>query len=100
MENRKPNEDDIQKINAVLVAAGYPEASNFSLEHAREEDAILRYIPNCSDRDAALGASALRKEGLQINYDGDPSTTEEGIDQDTVPPSYVIMVRLPMWGGE
>jgi len=97
MENQKVSAVDQTRINQVLSEAGYPEASNMRLEHASETEALLRYIPNCSDRDAALGASALRKAGLQINYDGNPETTEEGTDQDTIPPSYVIMVKIPMW---
>lgn len=84
--------DDIALIKSTLDAAGYPEPSDITLI-----ENVLRYVPNCDDRDATLGLNALEDAGLNIAYDGDSSTSERGIDQDTTPPTVVVMISDPVF---
>lgn len=83
------NKKDKKKIITVLsVDRSFATPTDITLK-----DGILRYVPNCNPRDAMLGTSALEEAGLNVAYDGDPSTTECGIDYDTDPHTVVIMVR-------
>jgi len=97
MKQRDLTKAEVKKINAVMKKNGLAEVSNARLENMTKNRAILRYIPNSDARDGALGELALAKAGMQIAYDGDPTTIEGGMDFDTVPFSYVLMVRLPLW---
>jgi len=84
----KLTKQDRERIIKALVNAGNPEPTQISCI----ED-ILRYVPNCHERDAMIGTKVLEEAGLNVAYDGDPKTTECGIDFDTVPHSVVIMVK-------
>jgi len=82
-------EKDRKKIIAGLsVDRNFATPTDITLK-----DGILRYNPNCNPRDAYLGTMALEEDGLNVAYDGDPATSECGIDYDTDPHTVVIMVR-------
>lgn len=93
-ENRliKFTEDDAARIKTALTDQGFPSPSNVTCS-----ENVLRYLPGCDARDAMLGTSVLEKAGLNVAYDGNPNTTECGIDYDTDPPSVAIMVIDPLF---
>ena len=100
MTNRELNAEELSKINQVLTDANFEEITeavldNIVTEDGKETSAILRYNPNTDATDATLGGLELGKAGLEINYDGNPETTEHGYDYDTK--KYVIMVKLPLF---
>lgn len=79
---------DGERIKDALTGDGFPEPTEITIV-----ENILSYNPNCGPRDAMIGTSALEHAGLNVAYDGDPSTTECGIDYDAKPIRVVIMVR-------
>ena len=95
----KIQEVELNLIASTLLAASFPAPTNIALEQTDDEagTAILRYQPNCDARDAMIGTGKLEDAGLDVAYDGDPSTTECGPDHDTDPMTVVIMVRYPLF---
>ena len=91
--------NDKSIIIKALTDAGYPEPTDIKIEETAPgaKTGILRYNPNCDQRDAELGISALEDAGLNIAYDGNPETKERGVDLDTDPISVVIMVQDPLF---
>jgi len=80
------------RITEILTQNGYPAPTNITCE-----ENILRYTPNSHERSAMIATKALEDAGLNVAYDGDPSTTECGIDYDTDPLSVVMMVQAPLF---
>jgi len=80
------------KIVTSLTDKSYPAPTDITIK-----ENILRYTPNTGARNAMIGTIHLEAAGLNVAYDGDPSTTECGIDYDTNPISVVIMVQSPLF---